>query len=247
MATRPRIRRSGFHVQKFLQRGIRGCEEEVAAVQGLHEPAIEGSNGKSIAVCLPKWIFQMLIWRLCPSVSSEDGSDQLCGRYSKSVDVSESESSSSIPSGSLARRLANVKSCFPSLSVMLPLVGGKDVVVWDEKTEKEETDLSEIDLMKKRFAKLLLGEDMSGGGKGVCTALAISNAITNLSVTVFWELWRLEPFALQTKAMWRREMVWLLCVRDSIVELLYLPYSNSLVGAHTKSWLRDQGYGILLC
>lgn len=36
-------------------------------------------------------------------------------------------------------------------------------------------------MMKERFAKLLLGEDMSGGGKGVCTALAISNAITNLS------------------------------------------------------------------
>lgn len=36
------------------------------------------------------------------------------------------------------------------------------------------------DLMKERFAKLLLGEDMSGGGKGVCTAVAISNAITNL-------------------------------------------------------------------
>jgi hypothetical protein len=35
--------------------------------------------------------------------------------------------------------------------------------------------------MKERFAKLLLGEDMSGSGKGVCTALAISNAITNLS------------------------------------------------------------------
>ena len=32
----------------------------------------------------------------------------------------------------------------------------------------------------ERFAKLLLGEDMSGSGKGVCTALAISNAITNL-------------------------------------------------------------------
>lgn len=40
---------------------------------------------------------------------------------------------------------------------------------------------TEIDMMKERFAKLLLGEDMSGGGKGVCTALAISNAITNLS------------------------------------------------------------------
>lgn len=34
--------------------------------------------------------------------------------------------------------------------------------------------------MKKRFAKLLLGEDMSGCGNGVSTALAISNAITNL-------------------------------------------------------------------
>lgn len=38
----------------------------------------------------------------------------------------------------------------------------------------------EIEMMKERFAKLLLGEDMSGSGNGVCTALAISNAITNL-------------------------------------------------------------------
>ena len=36
-------------------------------------------------------------------------------------------------------------------------------------------------MMKERFAKLLLGEDMSGGAKGVSSALAISNAITNLS------------------------------------------------------------------
>jgi hypothetical protein len=35
-------------------------------------------------------------------------------------------------------------------------------------------------MMKERFAKLLLGEDMSGCGNGVPTALAISNAITNL-------------------------------------------------------------------
>lgn len=35
--------------------------------------------------------------------------------------------------------------------------------------------------MKERFAKLLLGEDMSGGGKGVSSALALSNAITNLA------------------------------------------------------------------
>lgn len=35
--------------------------------------------------------------------------------------------------------------------------------------------------MKDRFSKLLLGDDMTGRGNGVCTALAISNAITNLS------------------------------------------------------------------
>ena len=35
-------------------------------------------------------------------------------------------------------------------------------------------------MMKERFSKLLLGEDLSGSGNGVCTALAISNAITNL-------------------------------------------------------------------
>ncbi|GAB2292263.1 hypothetical protein Dimus_026512 [Dionaea muscipula] len=40
---------------------------------------------------------------------------------------------------------------------------------------------SDTDLMKERFAKLLLGEDMSGGGKGVPSALALSNAITNLA------------------------------------------------------------------
>lgn len=35
-------------------------------------------------------------------------------------------------------------------------------------------------MMKERFSKLLLGEDMSGSGKGVCPAMSISNAITNL-------------------------------------------------------------------
>lgn len=40
---------------------------------------------------------------------------------------------------------------------------------------------SDMEMMKERFAKLLLGEDMSGGGKGVSSALALSNAITNLA------------------------------------------------------------------
>uniref|UniRef100_A0A453FXJ0 PRONE domain-containing protein n=1 Tax=Aegilops tauschii subsp. strangulata TaxID=200361 RepID=A0A453FXJ0_AEGTS len=78
----------------------------------------------------------------------------------------------------------------------------------------------EMELMKERFAKLLLGEDMSGSGKGVCTALAIANAITNLCATIFGQLWRLEPLQPEKKAMWRREMDWLLCISDHIVELV---------------------------
>ncbi|GJN17161.1 hypothetical protein PR202_gb04209 [Eleusine coracana subsp. coracana] len=80
--------------------------------------------------------------------------------------------------------------------------------------------VAEMEMMKERFAKLLLGEDMSGSGKGVCTALAISNAITNLCATIFGQLWRLEPLPQEKKAMWRREMDWLLCVSDHIVELV---------------------------
>ncbi|XP_020597328.1 rop guanine nucleotide exchange factor 1-like, partial [Phalaenopsis equestris] len=169
------------------------------------------------------------------SISSEEVSDQQseerCGSYSPSADVSESESSS----GFSGRRFtAGASSSFASS----PLVIGKsglaaadagrallpmpeaDAMFWEGKLEKREVDLSEVEMMKERFAKLLLGEDMSGGGKGVCTALAISNAITNLSATVFGELWRLEPLAPQKKAVWIREMEWLLCVSDSIVELI---------------------------
>ncbi|GAB2211133.1 hypothetical protein Droror1_Dr00016425 [Drosera rotundifolia] len=80
--------------------------------------------------------------------------------------------------------------------------------------------ISEMDMMKERFAKLLLGEDMSGCGKGVCTALAISNSITNLCATVFGQLWRLEPLSSEKKSLWRREMEWLLSVGDHIVELI---------------------------
>ncbi|XP_057731366.1 rop guanine nucleotide exchange factor 5-like [Arachis stenosperma] len=68
----------------------------------------------------------------------------------------------------------------------------------------------DAEMMKERFAKLLLGEDMSGSRKGVCTALAILNAITNLC----------EPLPSEKKAMWRREMEWLVSVSDHIVELI---------------------------
>lgn len=87
-------------------------------------------------------------------------------------------------------------------------------------------EMSEVDMMKERFAKLLLGEDLSGGGKGVCSAFAISNAITNLSASVFGELWRVEPLAQERKARWQREMGWLLSVSDHIVE--FVPSSQVL-------------------
>ncbi|KAL3645293.1 Rop guanine nucleotide exchange factor 5 [Castilleja foliolosa] len=89
----------------------------------------------------------------------------------------------------------------------------------DVRLLKKGSKESEIEMMKERFAKLLLGEDMSGGGKGVCPAFAISNAITNLCATVFGQLWRLEPMPLEKKTMWKREMEWLLCTSDYIVEL----------------------------
>ncbi|KAL2330301.1 hypothetical protein Fmac_017882 [Flemingia macrophylla] len=79
-------------------------------------------------------------------------------------------------------------------------------------------DSAEIEMMKERFAKLLLGEDMSGSGKGVCTAVTISNAITNLYATVFGQSLKLEPLKPEKKAMWKREMKVLLSVCDYIQE-----------------------------
>ncbi|KAG2644990.1 rop guanine nucleotide exchange factor 1-like [Panicum virgatum] len=154
--------------------------------------------------------------------ASEDeaASERCCGSYSPSADVSESETSSDC-SAPTTRRFTSSSSASATVSRLasssssLPTPASAAAFY----LSKPASDLSEIDMMKERFAKLLLGEDMSGSGKGVCTALAISNAITNLSATVFGELWRLEPLAPARKAMWTREMEWLLSVADSIVEL----------------------------
>ncbi|XP_013655911.2 rop guanine nucleotide exchange factor 6 [Brassica napus] len=82
------------------------------------------------------------------------------------------------------------------------------------------TETSEVELLKERMAKLLLGEDMSGSGEGVCPALAISNAITNLYAAILGQQWRLEPLPSEKKTMWRREVEVLLSVSDHIVELV---------------------------
>lgn len=110
--------------------------------------------------------------------------------------------------------------------------------------------------MKEKFSKLLLGEDMSGGGNGVCSAVALSNAITNLygyydkltnfllyylssrlecrkknfflyrTATVFGHCYKLEPLPAEKKSMWRREMDCLVSVCDYIVE--FFPSSQTL-------------------
>lgn len=48
-----------------------------------------------------------------------------------------------------------------------------------------EVQLTDVESMKERFSKLLLGEDITGGSKGISTALALSNAITNLGGMYF--------------------------------------------------------------
>ncbi|XP_050384508.1 rop guanine nucleotide exchange factor 12 [Argentina anserina] len=94
------------------------------------------------------------------------------------------------------------------------------------KEAKEKQQQSDMEQMKERFAKLLLGEDMSGGGKGVSSALALSNAITNLAASVFGEQTRLEPMSADRKARWRKELAWLLCVTDYIVEFVASQQKN---------------------
>ncbi|XP_068635707.1 rop guanine nucleotide exchange factor 14-like isoform X2 [Aristolochia californica] len=81
-------------------------------------------------------------------------------------------------------------------------------------------DEYDVDSMKERFAKLLLGEDASGGRWGLSTALALSNAIINLAASVFGELWKLEPLPEDRKRKWHREMDWLLSPTNHMVELV---------------------------
>ncbi|XP_076899640.1 rop guanine nucleotide exchange factor 3-like [Bidens hawaiensis] len=103
--------------------------------------------------------------------------------------------------------------------------------------DQKPTDL-ELEMMKERFSKLLLGEDMSGGGKGVSTAVTVSNAITNLYVSVFGPHQRLEPLFPDKKRMWKREMTCLLSVCDYIVE--FVPASQNLQNKPSMEMMMSQ-------
>ncbi|KAL0770550.1 hypothetical protein Bca101_035701 [Brassica carinata] len=79
---------------------------------------------------------------------------------------------------------------------------------------------SDVEAMKENFSKLLLGGDLTGGRKGVQTALALSNSISHLANSVFGELWKLEPLSEDNKQRWRREMDWLLSPCNHMIELV---------------------------
>ncbi|KAI3703197.1 hypothetical protein L1987_73102 [Smallanthus sonchifolius] len=113
----------------------------------------------------------------------------------------------------------------PTLSRFRAIGHNHKVEKEDKLNDQKPTDL-ELDMMKERFSKLLLGEDMSGSGKGVSTAVTVSNAITNLYVSVFGQHQRLEPLYPDKKRMWKREMTCLLSVCDYIVE--FVPASQNL-------------------
>ncbi|KAH7292258.1 hypothetical protein KP509_29G059900 [Ceratopteris richardii] len=141
-------------------------------------------------------------------------------------DADDSSTSGSVDSSPLGwPSTAREKSRLAKLHSLPRITNTKQTIYWDEDKEKNtepaiSDDVSEMEMMKERFAKLLLGEDLSGCGKGVSSALAISNAITNLSASVFGELYRVEPLSKERKVRWRREMGWLLSVCDHIVEFV---------------------------
>lgn len=103
----------------------------------------------------------------------------------------------------------------------------------------ESLQFSDIETMKEKFAKLLLGEDLTGGQKGLPTALALSNAITNLAASVFGELWKLEPLPEDRKSKWRREMDWLLSPTNYMVELV--PAKQHGANGRTMEIMTPQG------
>ncbi|CAE5967463.1 unnamed protein product [Arabidopsis arenosa] len=121
-----------------------------------------------------------------------------------------------IDDGTVFRKTAT-SSIQPILPLRSPLAKDEPPQPREATDEELQQDL-EKEQMKDKFAKLLLGEDMSGGSKGVSSALALSNAITNLSASAFGELRRLEPISEDRKERWRREIGWLLSVTDHIVE-----------------------------
>ncbi|XP_047322933.1 rop guanine nucleotide exchange factor 14-like [Impatiens glandulifera] len=95
-----------------------------------------------------------------------------------------------------------------------------EVVKETPKKFSSNVHIADVETMKVTFAKLLLGEDITGGRQGVSSAHALSNAITTLSASLFGELWKLEPLVDERKEKWHREMDWLLSPTNYMIELV---------------------------
>lgn len=134
------------------------------------------------------------------SVSSDDAFDlqsEIFGSYSLSADVSESESCSSF---SARRYDADAASSSPASStlpessgfsaagappprMLLPVIGGRDVVMWERKVEKREVDLSgtcsltpfaHFSMNWGRNLTCAVCGSLSGASDGVCPFRMIS-------------------------------------------------------------------------
>ncbi|KAI4355630.1 hypothetical protein L6164_004382 [Bauhinia variegata] len=138
------------------------------------------------------------------------------GRHTKSLSVESSSQLETKEDDTASTRIQGSKSLNEPSKTNLMTKEEKELAI----KEVKEKLTQEMDQMKERFAKLLLGEDMSGGGKGVPSALALSNAFTNLAASIFGEQRRLEPMPAERKQRWRKEIDWLLSVTDYIVEMV---------------------------
>ncbi|CAA6663533.1 unnamed protein product [Spirodela intermedia] len=113
-----------------------------------------------------------------------------------------------------------------------------------------------METMKERFAKLLLGQDMSGGRKGFAPPspspkpspiFLVLNILLLFPFLSFHHLRRaVETGALapRKKAMWRREMDWLLRVTNSIV-MVTRPRSDIYMNLPALRKLDDMVLGML--
>ncbi|PIA26955.1 hypothetical protein AQUCO_08400013v1, partial [Aquilegia coerulea] len=152
------------------------------------------------------------------STLSGDESFAHCRTSSDISTLSEHTDETSCIDGSSPMRWSVSMSVAQSQTILSRLEMKQHTDAAEKEVFDQEAIDSDIEMMKERFSKLLLGEDMSGSGKGVCTAVAISNAITNLYATVFGQNLRLEPLPPEKMSKWRKEMGCLLSVCDYIVE-----------------------------
>ncbi|KAG5231357.1 hypothetical protein OIU76_005802 [Salix suchowensis] len=162
-----------------------------------------------------------------PGYSTMSGDSFMFGRtYSETSAFSDPIDDNSYSSEPSPSHLSVTKSEAQHQAILGRLEMKRQKQVADDKLDDQESARLELELMKERFSKLLLGEDMSGSGKGVCTAVTISNSVTNLYATVFGQSLRLEPLKPEKKLMWKREMNCLLSICDYIVE--FIPKSQIL-------------------